>query len=295
MQIEIRDLSKSYGKTIALRNVSLTIEQGMFGLLGPNGAGKSTLMRIISSLLEPTSGHVLVNGLRVAENKREIRRMLGYLPQEFGLYKRLNAMEFLDLVADLKQVPRGKGRRREIEQVLKQVNMWESRKQRAGGYSGGMKRRMGIAQALLGDPRLLIVDEPTAGLDPQERTRFRNLLTELSGERIVILSTHIVADIENSCNRLAILDRGKLAFVGEQKALINKANGQVWEGIAREGELEGLRKRVQIVSTKKVDGNYLVRYIGARLAVRNAKPVAATLEDGYMVTVLGGGYETVME
>ncbi len=294
MQIEIRGLSKSYRKIVALNNVSLTIEQGMFGLLGPNGAGKSTLMRIISSLLAPTSGQVLVNGLDVAENKREIRGLLGYLPQEFGLYKRLNALEFLDLVADLKQVPSGKGRRREIEQVLKQVNMWESRKQRAGGYSGGMKRRMGIAQALLGNPRLLIVDEPTAGLDPQERTRFRNLLTELSGERVVILSTHIVADVESSCNQLAILDRGKLAFIGEQKALLTKASGRVWEAIVQDGELERLRNRVQVVSTKKADGGYVVRYIGAQRAMRNAKPAAATLEDGYMVTVLGGGHETVM-
>ncbi len=295
MQIRIRNLSKSYGKSIALDNISLTIERGMFGLLGPNGAGKSTLMRIISSLLKPTSGNVFVNGLNVAENKREIRRMLGYLPQEFGLYKRLNAQEFLALVADLKQIPRGKRRVKEIEQVLKQVNMWEFRKQRASDYSGGMKRRMGIAQALLGNPRLLIVDEPTAGLDPQERTRFRNLLTELSGERAVILSTHIVADIESSCNRLAILDKGQLAFIGEQEALIKKANGRVWEEVVERGELERLRGRAQIVSTKKSNSAYVVRYIGAPFVVGNAKPVAATLEDGYMVTVLGGGgHETVM-
>jgi ABC-2 type transport system ATP-binding protein len=207
MEITITRLTKHYGKVRALEEVSLQIGGGMFGLLGPNGAGKTTLMRIITTLVPPTAGKVSVGGADVMKDPGSIRQQLGYLPQEFGFYKSLNAYEMLDYIAVMKNIP-PKQRKSQVNNVLEAVNLQNTALRRVGGFSGGMKQRLGIAQALLGDPQLLVVDEPTAGLDPEERIRFRNLLARLSRERTVLLSTHIVADIEASCSGMAVLDRG---------------------------------------------------------------------------------------
>ncbi len=282
MQIELQNLSKRYGKQVALNGLNLEIGSGMYGLLGPNGAGKSTLMRILATLLPPSSGRALVAGHDVTRDQQEVRQLLGYLPQDFGLYKKLSAWEFLDLVGSLKGIFGKAKRQQQIEQVLRQVNLWDRRKQRLGGYSGGMKRRIGIAQALLGDPRLLIVDEPTAGLDPEERVRFRNLLTELSGDRVVLLSTHIVGDIESSCNQLAVLRQGELAFSGSQQELTAKAAGQVWQVAIDERDLPQFKREGRIVSTRR-DGPLLkVRMICGNNPLNAGEPVAASLEDGYL-------------
>jgi len=282
MQIELQNLSKQYGRQVALRELNLEIRSGMYGLLGPNGAGKSTLMRILATLLAPSGGRALVAGHDVTRNQHEVRQILGYLPQEFGLYKKLSAWEFLDLVGSLKGLHSKAERTRQMEQVLRQVNLWDQRKQRLGGYSGGMKRRIGIAQALLGDPRLLIVDEPTAGLDPEERVRFRNLLTELSGDRVVLLSTHIVGDIESSCSQLAVLRQGELAFSGSQQELTAKAAGQVWQVAIDERDLLHLKREGRIVSTRR-DGSLLqVRMICGHNPLDSGEPVTASLEDGYL-------------
>lgn len=282
MQIELQNLTKAYGRQIALRGLNLEITSGMYGLLGPNGAGKSTLMRILATLLSPSSGRALVAGHDVTRNQQEVRQLLGYLPQDFGLYKKLSAWEFLDLVGSLKGISGKVKRQQQMEQVLRQVNLWDRRKQRLGGYSGGMKRRIGIAQALLGDPRLLIVYEPTAGLDPEERVRFRNLLTELSGDRVVLLSTHIVGDIESSCNQLAVLRQGELAFSGSQQELTAKAEGQVWQVAIDERDLPRFKREGRIVSTRR-DGSLLqVRMICGHNPLDAGEPVAASLEDGYL-------------
>lgn len=251
MQVQIQDLSKRYGRQAALTSINLSINNGMYGLLGPNGAGKSTLMRILATLLPPSSGRALVAGHDVAREKQQVRQLLGYLPQEFGLYKKLTAWEFMDLIGSLKGLPNSKQRQQQIELVLHQVNLWEQRNQKLGGYSGGMKRRIGIAQALLGEPRLLIVDEPTAGLDPEERVRFRNLLSELSGERVVLLSTHIVGDIESSCNQLAVLRQGELIFSGSQQELTAEADGKVWQLTIPEKDLALLKNEGRVVSTRR--------------------------------------------
>lgn len=282
MKISLQNLSKQYGRQAALCELNLEIGSGMYGLLGPNGAGKSTLMRILATLLSPSSGRALVDGHDVAREQQAVRQLLGYLPQEFGLYKKLSAWEFLDLVGSLKGLTNRARRERQMEQALRQVNLWEQRKQRLGGYSGGMKRRIGIAQALLGDPRLLIVDEPTAGLDPEERVRFRNLLTELSGDRVVLLSTHIVGDIESSCSQLAVLRQGKLAFSGSQRELAARAEGQVWQVAIDERDLPQFKREGRIVSTRR-DGSLLqVRMICGHNPLDAGKPVAASLEDGYL-------------
>ncbi len=285
MHVEIKALRKEYGRTIALQDLSLTIDSGMFGLLGPNGAGKSTLMRILTTLLPPTSGTALIDGMDIRRKKREVRQLLGYLPQEFGLYRKLSAWELLDLIASLKGIGPARRRRTEVERVLRQVNLWDKRNQRVGGYSGGMKRRIGIAQALLGDPKLLIVDEPTAGLDPEERVRFRNLLTELSGDRVVILSTHIVGDIESSCNQLAVLRQGALMFAGSQQQLAEQAAKKVWQVQVPERDLQRLKSAGRVVSTRR-DGEWIaVRLIAEQNPFDLGEQLEPTLEDGYMALV----------
>lgn len=286
MDVKLKSLRKEYGSTVALQDLTLQIDSGMFGLLGPNGAGKSTLMRILTTLLSPTTGTALVGGLDVTKHKREVRQLLGYLPQEFGLYRKLSAWELLDLIGSLKGIePPQRRRREEVERVLRQVNLWDKRNQKVGGYSGGMKRRIGIAQALLGDPQLLIVDEPTAGLDPEERVRFRNLLTELSGDRVVILSTHIVGDIESSCNRLAVLRQGQLLFAGDQQELTNTASDQVWQVRVPERDLQRLKAVGRIVSTRREADQLSVRMIAQGNPFDLGEQVEPTLEDGYMALV----------
>ncbi len=231
MVITMRGVTKVYrGQARALSGVDLTIENGMFGLLGPNGAGKTTLMRILAGILRPSAGSVVVDGIDCSteRGRTAVKRMLGYLPQELGVYPDLNAREFLDYIAVLKGLNDGRARRARVAELLETVGLADVAGRKLKTYSGGMKRRVGIAQALLNDPRLLIVDEPTAGLDPEERIHFRNLLVDLGGERIVILSTHIVEDIAQTCQRLAVLDKGRIIFTGTIPALVDVARGVVW-------------------------------------------------------------------
>src|SRR6478609_4812478 len=228
--LTIRDLSKTYANGVqALKGVTLDIPKGMFGLLGPNGAGKSTLMRTIATLQDADTGSIRLNDLDVLANKPEARRALGYLPQEFGVYPKVSAEAMLDHFAVLKGVTAGGERKALVEALLKQVNLWDVRKRKLGTFSGGMRQRFGIAQALIGNPQLIIVDEPTAGLDPEERNRFYNLLSEIGEQVIVILSTHIVEDVMDLCTNMAIIHEGKVLYQGEPQAAISELNGRIWQ------------------------------------------------------------------
>src|SRR5215831_1279406 len=229
MTLQIRGVSKTYANSVhALKAVTLTIPQGMYGLLGPNGAGKSTLMRILATLQEPDGGSVQMGGMDVLNQKDEVRQTLGYLPQEFGIYPKVNAEDLLGHLAILKGIAGRRARKEAVEALLRQTNLWDVRKQKLGGYSGGMRQRFGVAVALLGDPKLLIVDEPTAGLDPAERVRFLNLLSELGENSVVILSTHIVEDVSELCTNMAIINKGEILMQGEPLRAIDEMNGRIW-------------------------------------------------------------------
>ncbi|ACZ39507.1 ABC transporter ATP-binding protein [Sphaerobacter thermophilus] len=281
MEIVIEELSKHYGSVRALDGVSLRVPGGMFGLLGPNGAGKTTLMRILVTLLAPTSGRVTIGGIDVMRDPAKVRERLGYIPQEFGFYRSLNAYEMLDYIGTMKRIP-PRERKRQIEAVLEEVNLTADAKRRVGTYSGGMKQRLGIAQALLGDPDLLVVDEPTAGLDPEERIRFRNLLVRISGRRTVLLSTHIVADVEASCTGLAVLRQGRLAFAGTPEELVERARGRVWQVEVEPGEWDEVAARVQVVSSRTVGGRVQLRVVADENPLGRGVPVEPGLEDGYL-------------
>ncbi len=286
MDVQIVHLTKDYGKFRALNDVSLNIGSGMFGLLGPNGAGKTTLMKIITTLLRPTSGQVVVEGHDVERDPGAVRQVLGYLPQDFGFYKSLNAYQMLDYIATMKNIPRGE-RQKQVEMVLEQVNLTRDAKRKVGGYSGGMKQRLGIAQALLGSPELLVVDEPTAGLDPEERIRFRNLLARLSGQRTVILSTHIVADIEASSAHVAVLNRGSVIFNGTPSELVGKAQGKVWEVEISPAEYEQIEKQGTVISSKAINGTLQLRLVAEENPLGRGQHVSPTLEDGYVAAMSG--------
>lgn len=288
MDVEIVDLVKDYGKFRALDHVSLRIGSGMFGLLGPNGAGKTTLMKILTTLLRPTTGIVSIGGRDVDADPQYVRQRLGYLPQEFGFYKSLNAYDLLDHIGTMKNLPRAQ-RREQVERVLEQVNLTKDAKRRVGGYSGGMKQRLGIAQALLGDPELLVVDEPTAGLVPEERIRFRNLLARISGQRVVILSTHIVADIEASCTQVAVLNRGRVAFDGTPDELVAQAHGKVWDIEIEPSEYETIEQRYSVISSRTANGRMTLRVFAGEKPSDHGEPVAAGLEDGYVAVMARTG------
>jgi ABC-2 type transport system ATP-binding protein len=282
MKIETENLGKTYkGGVQALQGVNLTIETGMFGLLGPNGAGKTTLMRILATLLKPTTGTARVAGHNVADGREKwaVKAMLGYLPQELGLYPDLTAQEFLDYIAILKRMHDSQQRREQVAQLLATVGLGEAADRKLKTFSGGMKRRVGIAQALLNDPRLLIVDEPTSGLDPQERVRLRNLLADLARDRIVLLSTHIVEDIGQTCGDMAVLHQGRVLFRGAPGELIDRARGRVWQ-IKTTGEKpdDGLA----VVSTLRLEDGTQYRVVGEDVGGYEARPVEPSLEDGYM-------------
>lgn len=282
MSIDIRHLSKTYaGGVHALQDVTLEIATGMFGLLGPNGAGKSTLMKILATLETPTAGEVLVDGADLRTQRRQIRASLGYLPQFFGVYPQLTGAEFLTYIARLNGVP-ARHVRAAVLQMLENVGLAEARDRKAKTYSGGMLRRLGIAQALLGNPRLLIVDEPTTGLDPEERIRFRNLLTEISRDKIIILSTHIVGDISSTCEDLAILARGRVAYRGRPEALVAKAAGKVWQVLIDEADFPQLAARLQVISTIPKPPHLLLRVVGEPIAGYDLHSVTPNLEDAYM-------------
>lgn len=280
--IKITGLTKTYpGDVQALRGLDLKIGFGMFGLVGPNGAGKTSLIRILAGLIAPTTGSIQILGhdLSTSKGKQAVKAVLGYLPQELGVYPNLSAREFLDYIAILKGITRSANRQQQIEAVLEKVRLTEVAHRPLKTYSGGMKRRVGIAQAILGQPKLLIVDEPTTGLDPEERIRLRNLLSELAAERTVILSTHIIADISQSCNALAIIGQGQLLFQGSPQQLVEQVQGQVW---LIETETQRPEGDFTLIASIQLQDKIQHRVMGNPAAHYRPQPVAPTLEDGYM-------------
>lgn len=287
--LKITDLSHTYPNgTRALDAVNLDIPAGMFGLLGPNGAGKSSLMRCLATLQVPTSGHIRFGDLDVLAQPEALRATLGYLPQDFGVYPRVSAEDLLDHLAVLKGIA-GRGERREtVEALLRQVNLWEVRKKAVAGYSGGMRQRFGIAQALIGNPRLIIVDEPTAGLDPEERNRFNNLLSEIGEQVVVILSTHIVDDVTDLCPRTAILVGGRIVESGTPGALISSLEGRIWQRDIDKAELNTARERHAVIATRLRAGRTVIRVLSdepGQCPADGFVPVATSLEDVYFATL----------
>ncbi|RAJ93235.1 ABC-type multidrug transport system ATPase subunit [Larkinella arboricola] len=291
MSLTITNISKTYsnGRTStvqALKNVSLTISNGLFGLLGPNGAGKSTLMRILATLQEPDAGSIHLGDIDVVNQPNRVRQTLGYLPQEFGVYPKVNAESLLDYFAVLKGFSNRQSRRQVVEALLRKTNLWEVRKQKLGGYSGGMRQRFGVAVALLGNPKLLIVDEPTAGLDPAERVRFLNLLSELGENSVVILSTHIVEDVSELCTRMAIINQGEILHEAEPLKAMEALKGRIWRKIIPKNELIHLEREHKIISTKLLSGRTLV-HIYSQESPGDFEPVQPDLEDVYFAVMAG--------
>src|SRR5258707_505739 len=255
MELVIENLNKTYPNGVqALKDVNLTIYQGMFGLLGPNGAGKSTLMRILATLQEADSGTVTLGEIDVLTQKDEVRKTLGYLPQEFGVYPKVNAETLLDHFAVLKGITERRARKEVVEALLRKTNLWDVRRQKLGGYSGGMRQRFGVAVALLGNPTLMIVDEPTAGLDPAERVRFLNLLSELGENSVVLLSTHIVEDVSELCTRMAIIDKGEILLQAEPLRAVDELRGRIWHRVIDKDALPALEREHAVISTKLYAG-----------------------------------------
>ncbi len=285
MQLTIRSVGKQYRRDFwGLRDFSLDLTPGVLGLLGPNGAGKSTLMRILATITRASTGQVLWNGVDIGRQPNPVRAVLGYLPQDFGIYPHLNAVEFLEYMAAMKGLD-GRFARQRIEALLALTNLTGAAKRPLGGYSGGMKQRVGIAQALLNDPQLLIVDEPTAGLDPEERVRFRGLIAELSGERIVILSTHIVSDVEATATEIAILNKGCLVINALPEEILQQVDGNVWEWVVPSSALTAIRAQFVISSTLRRPDGVLVRVVSASCPAGEAQPVPPRLEDAYLYYV----------
>ena len=284
--LEIAGLTHVYGNgTRALDGVSLTVPTGMFGLLGPNGAGKSTLMRTVATLQTPTSGAIRCDDIDVIAEPERLRRTLGYLPQDFGVYPRVSAYDMLDHMAVLKGIGSTAERKATVEGLLNQVNLWGVRKKALAGFSGGMRQRFGIAQALIGNPRLIIVDEPTAGLDPEERNRFLNLLGEIGDNVVVILSTHIVEDVADLCPRMAVLAGGRILLEGAPLALIEATRGQVWQKTIARDELEAYRARYRVISTRLFAGRTVIHVMADAHPGDGFDPVAGGLEDLYFSTL----------
>ncbi|HET9983090.1 MAG TPA: ABC transporter ATP-binding protein [Longimicrobiales bacterium] len=282
MQLVIRDLWKTYPNGVqALRGVSLTIPPGMFGLLGPNGAGKSTLMRTIATLQQPDRGAVTLGDIDVLRDPDAVRRALGYLPQEFGLYPNLSAEMVLDHFATLKGVVASRERKELVAALLQQTNLYDVRKKNVGGFSGGMKQRLGIAIALVGSPRLLIVDEPTAGLDPTERNRFLNLLAEIGEDVVVILSTHIVEDVRELCSRMAIIDQGQVVLEGDPREVLAEIRGRIWKREVPKAQLDEYRARFQVISTRLAAGSPVIHVYSEVPPGDGFMAVEPDLEDVY--------------
>ncbi|MEN5168753.1 ABC transporter ATP-binding protein [Brevundimonas pondensis] len=284
--LTINNLVHVYGNgTRALDDVSLTIPTGMFGLLGPNGAGKSTLMRTIATLQSPTSGEIRFGDIDVIRQPELLRRTLGYLPQDFGVYPRVSAYDMLDHMAVLKGIADGKERKQTVEALLNQVNLWSVRKKALAGFSGGMRQRFGIAQALIGNPRLIIVDEPTAGLDPEERNRFLNLLAEIGENVVVILSTHIVEDVADLCPRMAVLAGGKIQLEGAPLELMKQMSGRVWKKAIAKEALPEHRARFEVISTRLFAGQTVIHVLADAKPGEGFEPASGGLEDVYFSTL----------
>ncbi|SMB87683.1 ABC transporter related [Hymenobacter roseosalivarius DSM 11622] len=286
MALVIENLSKTYSNGVqALRDVNLTIPTGMFGLLGPNGAGKSSLMRTIATLQEANSGSIRLDELDVLREKDGVRRILGYLPQEFGVYPKVTAEDLLDHFAVLKGLADSKERKATVAALLHKTNLYEVRKKNLGGYSGGMKQRFGIAQALLGNPRLIIVDEPTAGLDPAERNRFHNLLSEIGENIIVILSTHIVSDVSDLCRNMAIINKGQVLLTGDPLVVMNELQGQVWRRAIAKEQLPALQQEQQVISSRLYAGQTIVHVVSDGSPGVEYESVTPSLEDVYFARI----------
>jgi ABC-type multidrug transport system ATPase subunit len=284
LEISIESLSKIYPNgNKALDDINLNIGNGIFGLLGPNGAGKSSLMRILVTLMKPSAGKVTVNGMDLQRRRGEIRRLLGYLPQDFRYFPKLRTSEFLDYMAALSGMRNRRRRREAIDRILEEVGLFEARDKMASKLSGGMKRRLGIAQALIHEPKILIVDEPTTGLDPEERIRFRNLLSDIStGEVIIILSTHIVGDISSTCNHMTLLNRGQVAFTGSPEELIRQARGYVWQIMADDEEYARINEKFPVISTVPGREGWAMQVVAKDVKGYDAEPVEPNLEHAYV-------------
>ena len=288
MELQIRNLSKTYPNGVhALNNVTLTIPRGMFGLLGPNGAGKSTLMRTLATLQDPDAGAIRLGDIDVVRQKDDVRRTLGYLPQEFGVYPGVSAQRLLEHFAVLKGIVDRGARARVVEALLRQTNLWDVRREKLGGYSGGMRQRFGVAVALLGDPRLIIVDEPTAGLDPAERVRFLNLLSEIGENAVVILSTHIVEDVAELCSRMAIIDKGTILLEAEPLRAVDDLRGRIWRRIVPRDELPAVERAHPVISTRLLAGRTVVHVYAGERPGAEFESVEPSLEDVYF-SVMGG-------
>lgn len=282
MQLSIQNLSKTYANGVqALKDINLTIQQGMFGLLGPNGAGKSSLLRTIATLQEADSGSVMLDGLDVLNEKHEVRKVLGYLPQEFGVYPKVTAEVMLDHIADLKGIVDRKQRKEVVATLLERVNLANAKHKNLGTFSGGMKQRFGVAQALIGNPKLIIVDEPTAGLDPAERNRFHNLLSEIGENIIVILSTHIVEDVTNLCNAMSIICLGEVIAQGNPTDLVEFMRGKIWVKSIEKSEMTVYRNSFQVISTQLKAGKTQIHVVSDTQPDVSFAPVEASLEDVY--------------
>ena len=288
MELYIDNVSKQYRRdTWALRDLTLRLEPGVLGLLGPNGAGKSTLMRMIATITRPSSGAISWNGVDIATQPDALRRTLGYLPQDFGVYPNLSALEFLTYMAAVKGLSQKQARQR-IDDLLQLVNLTDAARRPIGGFSGGMRQRVGIAQALLNDPQLLIVDEPTVGLDPEERVRFRNLIADLAGERLVLLSTHIVSDVEATATSIALIHQGRLLRHSLPEELLQVVDGNVWGWMVPSSELTTVRTRFLVANTTRSADGVLVRVVSEAPPDAAAMPVPAVLEDAYLYHVANG-------
>jgi ABC-2 type transport system ATP-binding protein len=286
MELQIRKLSKTYSNGVeALKGITLTIPQGMYGLLGPNGAGKSTLMRTVATLQEPDAGSIHLGDLDVLAERGRVRETLGYLPQEFGVYPKISAEAMLDHLAILKGIHSRSERRDSVTTLLQRTNLYDVRKQSLGSFSGGMKQRFGIAQALLGNPKLIIVDEPTAGLDPGERVRFHNLLSEIGEDRVVLLSTHIVEDVSDLCGQMAIISGGRLLLTGDPAEAIRALRGKVWRRNIPRAVLPDYQRRMAVISTRLVGGKTVIHVSGEQPSEPGFEPVAPSLEDVYFAAL----------
>lgn len=282
MHLTIKNLSKTYANGVqALKDVSLDIPVGMFGLLGPNGAGKSSLMRTIATLQEPDAGSIQLGEIDVLKQKDDVRKVLGYLPQEFGVYPKVSAEDLLDHIAVLKGITKGKARKELVKSLLHKTNLYQHRKKSVGGYSGGMKQRFGIAQALISSPKLIIVDEPTAGLDPAERNRFLNLLSEIGENTVVILSTHIVDDVKELCTNMAIINQGEVLLTGNPIESIKSIEGKIWSKTIEKEELEAYKEKFRVISERLIAGKPEIHVYSDLQPDPTFAAEAADLEDVY--------------
>ena len=291
--LQIQNVSKSYSNGVkALQNISLTIPPGMYGLLGPNGAGKSSLMRTLATLQEPDEGSIYFGKIDVLKQKEEVQQTLGYLPQDFGLHPKAKAEELLNYFAVLKGIKEKNSRREVVEALLRQTNLWDVRRQKLGGFSGGMRQRFGVAVAMLGNPKLIIVDEPTAGLDPAERVRFLNLLSEMGENSVVILSTHIVEDVSELCTRMAVINKGQILLETEPHKAIENLKGKMWRRVIERKVLPELEQEHMIISTKLLGGRTVVHLYSETSPGNDFEQVSPDLEDAYFTVIMQNSRET---